>query len=277
MTNPRIARLSGTVLIVAALAGAGALYAQSSAAATAQPSAPRGNSGGPNAAKTTIVLVHGAFADGTGWQRVIPILERNGYAVIAVQNPLTSLAGDVQTTKRVIDAQKGPVVAVGHSYGGAVITGAAAGNANVKALVYIAAFAPDAGEPIGAHNEKYPAPLGSALRPDSAGFLYIDRAQFRDLFASDVSATEASVMAAAQKPIIGSAFAASVEQAAWRTTPSWYLVTQEDRAINPELQRFYAKRIGAKTTEIKASHVPFISRPQQVARLIEQAASAAVK
>jgi pimeloyl-ACP methyl ester carboxylesterase len=120
--------------------------------------------------KPTIVLVHGAFADGSSWQRVIPILQRDGYTVIAVQNPLTSLPADVETTKRVVDAQTGPVVLVGHSYGGAVITQAAAGNANVKALVYIAAFAPEAGEPIGAYGEKYPAPLGAALKPDAAGF-----------------------------------------------------------------------------------------------------------
>lgn len=253
----RIARLSVAGLIIV-----GTLQAQSS------PS---------SAGKPTIVLVHGAFADGTSWQRVIPILERDGYTVIAVQNALASLAGDVETTKRVIDAQTGPVVAVGHSYGGAVITGAAAGNANVKALVYIAAFAPDAGEPIGAYGDKYPSELGAALRPDAAGFLYLDRAQFRDLFAGDVSPTEASVMAATQKPINGSAFGASVEQAAWKKIPSWYLVTLEDRAINPELERFYAKRIGATTTEIKASHVPFISHPEEVARLIERAASATVK
>jgi pimeloyl-ACP methyl ester carboxylesterase len=276
MTKIRIARLSLIGLIVAGLAVT--LYAPSASVFAAQPSAPaEGGIGVRNAARPTIVLVHGAFADATGWQRVIPILERDGYTVIAVQNPLASLAGDVQTTKRVIDAQAGPVVAVGHSYGGAVITGAAAGNPNVKALVYIAAFAPDAGEPVGAYNEKYPSELGAALRPDAAGFVTIDRAQFRELFARDVPAAEARVMAATQKPIIGNAFGESVEQAAWKTIPSWYLVAQEDRAINPELERFYAQRMGAKTTEIKASHVPFVSHPREVARLIEQAASAAVK
>jgi pimeloyl-ACP methyl ester carboxylesterase len=282
MTSTRIARLSLAGLIATSLAGARGVRAQSPATSTASAAKPslsadRGSSGTRNAAKPTIVLVHGAFADGTGWQYVIPILERDGYTVIAVQNPLASLAGDVETTKRVIDAQKGPVVVVGHSYGGAVITGAAAGNANVKALVYIAAFAPDAGEPIGAFGEKYPSALGQALRPDAAGFLYVDRAQFRDVFARDVSATEASVMAAAQKPIIGSVFGASVEQAAWKAIPSWYLVAQEDRAINPELERFYAKRMGATTSEIKSSHVPFVSHPREVARLIERAAGAAAK
>jgi pimeloyl-ACP methyl ester carboxylesterase len=226
-------------------------------------------------AKPTIVLVHGAFADGSAWSKVIPILQRDGYNVIAVQNPLTSLATDVETTKRVVAAQPGPVVLVGHSYGGAVITGAAAGSPNVKALVFIAAFAPDSGEPIGAFGEKYPAPLGAALRPDKAGFLYIDPAQFHTVFAADLPVAETRVMAATQKPIIGNVFGATVDQATWRTIPSWYLVAQDDRAINPDLERFYAKRMGARTTEIKSSHVPFLSHPVVVARLIEQAAAGA--
>ena len=228
-------------------------------------------------AKPTIVLVHGAFADGSSWERVIPILQRDGYKVIAVQNPLASLAGDVETTKRVIDAQTGLVVVVGHSYGGAVITEAAAGNPNVKALVYVAAFAPEVGEPIGAYGDKYPTGLGAGLRPDAAGFLYIDRAQFHDLFAADVPKAETDVAAATQKPIIGNVFGASVQQAAWKTIPSFYLVTQDDKAINPELERFYAKRMGATVTEVKSSHVPFLSHPLVVARFIEQAASAAAR
>ena len=225
------------------------------------------------AAKPAIVLVHGAFADGSSWSKVIPMLQRDGYTVTAVQMPLSSLGADVETTRRVIDAQTGPVVVVGHSYAGAVITAAAAGNANVKALVYIAAFAPEAGEPIGAFGEKYPAPLGTALKPDSAGFLYIDRARFHEVFAADLPEAETRVMAATQKPLSGSVFGASVDQAAWKTIPSWYLVSQDDKAINPDLERFYARRMGAKTTEIKSSHVSFLSHPAQVARLIERAAS----
>jgi len=223
------------------------------------------------------VLVHGAFADAAGWQKVIEILERDGYYVIAVENPLSSFAADVETTKRVIDAQKGPVVVVGHSYGGAVITEAAADNTNVKALVYLAAFAPEVGETIGAFGDKYPVALNSALRPDSAGFLYVDRAQFRDVFARDVSPVEANVAAATQKPIIGTVFAATVAKAAWKTIPSWYLVSQDDHAINPDLERFYAKRMGAKTTEVKASHVAFISHASEVTKLIEDAAMSAGK
>jgi pimeloyl-ACP methyl ester carboxylesterase len=225
-------------------------------------------------AKPSIVLVHGAFADASSWTRVISLLEGDGYTVVAVQNPLTSFAEDVATTKRVIDAQAGPVVVVGHSYGGAVITGAAAGNENVRALVYIAAFAPDAGETVSAFNVQYPSALGAALRPDAAGFLYIDRSMFHDVFAKDVAFAETRVMAATQKPINGGAFAGTVAQPAWRTIPSWYLIALEDQAINPELERFYARRMGATTREIHASHVPFISHPSDVSHLIEQAATA---
>ena len=275
MKDSRFVRLFLAVLVLAVVAGA-SLRAQSSAAPAKRKSGASPSTDSATA-KPTIVLVHGAFADGTGWQRVIPILQRDGYEVIAVQNPLASLAGDVETTKRVIDAQKGPVVLVGHSYGGAVITGAAAGSSNVKALVYLAAFAPEAGEPVGAVGEKYPVDLNSALKPDSAGFLYVDRARFRELFCADLPATEARVAAATQKPIHNSAFGASVPQAAWKNIPSWYLVSQDDRAINPELERFYAKRMNAKTSEVKASHVAFISHPDVVARLIEQAAAAAAK
>jgi pimeloyl-ACP methyl ester carboxylesterase len=231
----------------------------------------------PAAAQTkpTIVLVHGAFADALGWQRLIPVLQKDGYEVLAVENPLASLSGDVETTKRFLDGVKGPIVLVGHSYGGAVITGAGAGNPNVKALVYLAAFAPDGGEPVGAFGDKYPADLGSALKPDSAGFLYVDRARFRALFCADVPEGDALVAAATQKPLHNSVFGASVPTAAWKTIPSWYVVSQEDHAINPDLERFYAKRMGAKTSEVKSSHVAFISHPDVVAKLIEQAATAA--
>jgi pimeloyl-ACP methyl ester carboxylesterase len=162
----------------------------------------------------SVVLVHGAFADGSDWARVIALLQARGVHVTAVQNPLTSLADDVATTKRVIDAQRGPVVVVGRSWGGAVITGAAAGNTNVKALVYLAAFAPEPGEPVAAFLEKYPIDLGTATVTDSAGFVYVDRAKFHRVFCADVPEAEARVMAATQKPLSGSAFGASMEQAA---------------------------------------------------------------
>jgi pimeloyl-ACP methyl ester carboxylesterase len=222
----------------------------------------------------TIVLVHGAFADASGWRDVIPILQRDGFNVIAVQNPLTSLASDVATTRRLIDAQTGPVVVVAHSYGGAVITGAAAGNPNVRALVYIAAYAPDVGEPIGALNARFaPTELGTALIVDAAGFLYVDVAKFRALFAADVPEHETRVLAVTQKPLFATAFGETLNQAAWRTIPSWFLVAQEDQAINPDLERFMAARMGARTTEIRSSHVPFVSHPNKVAELIEEAAS----
>src|SRR5712671_4111334 len=240
----------------------------------------RGSSSSPfamnissRAEKPTIVLVHGAWADATGWQELIPLLQQQGYPVVAVENPLTSLNDDIATTKRLIDAQHGPVIAVGHSYGGAVITGAAAGNPNVKALVYVAAFAPDAGEAIGALQGKYPAtPLATALKPDAAGFLYIDTNKFRDAFAQDVPLRKTRIMAATQKPLNGSALGASPPQAAWRTIPSWYLVATEDHALNPDLERFYAKRMGARTTEVRSSHVMFISHANEVAKAIEAAA-----
>ena len=228
------------------------------------------------ASQTSIVLVHGAFADGSGWSKVIPLLEKDGYTVTAVQNPLTSLADDIATTKRVIDAQKGPIVVVGHSYGGAVITGAAAGNPNVRALVYVNAFAPDEGEKLTAGTEKFAQPpLNSALVPDSAGFLYVDRAKFHEDFCADLPAAEARVMAATQKPLSGTVFDATVTGAAWKRIPSWYIVGIDDHAINPDFERFLAKRMGAQTTEVKSSHVPFLSHPAMVVKVIEEAAKAA--
>ncbi|MBD2000100.1 alpha/beta hydrolase [Leptolyngbya sp. FACHB-541] len=227
--------------------------------------------------KPSIVLVHGAWADATSWQHIIPLLQQAGYTVTAVQNPLTSLPDDVATTKRVIDAQEGPVVAVGHSYGGAIITGAADGNPQVKALVYIAGWALGPGESVGQLIGKFPPPpLATAIVADTAGFLYIDREKFHEVFAKDVSPVEARVLAVTQKPPASLAFGQSLDSAAWKTIPSWYLVSQEDQAINPELQRFMADRIGAKTTEIKASHVSYISQPREVANLIIEAATSAV-
>jgi pimeloyl-ACP methyl ester carboxylesterase len=228
--------------------------------------------------KPSIVLVHGAFADGTSWQQVIQLLQQDGYTVTAVQNPLVSLANDIATTKRVIDAQQGATVVVGHSYGGNVITGAASGNPQVKALVYISAYAPDAGETINELNSKYTAPpLSMAIMPDTANFLYIDREKFHSVFAADLSETEAQVLATAQKPIASAAFDESVNDIAWKAIPSWALVSLEDRAIDPELEQFMANRIGAKTTAINASHVAYISHPKEVANLIIEAASTTVK
>ena len=254
------------------------LFALALTAATASLGTLRADAPAAQAAKPAIVLVHGAFADGTSWQRVIPILEKDGYSVTAVQNPLSSLADDVATTKRVLDAQKGPVVVVGHSYGGSVITDAAAGNPNVKALVYIAAYAPETDETIITLNAKFSAPeLATSGVPDAAGFLYVDRTKFHAVFCADVPEGEARIMAATQKPLNSAAFGEKVTGTAWKTIPTWYLVSQDDKAINPDLERFFAKRMNARTSEVKASHVPFISQPKVVAALIEQAAEAASK
>jgi len=222
--------------------------------------------------KPSIVLVHGAFADGSAWTKVIPILQRDGYSVTAVQDAMESYANDVATTKRAIEGQPGPVVLVGHSYGGMVVSGAATDK--VKALVYIAAFGLEEGETAMAMLTKYPTPLGTSLVPDSAGFLTIDRAKFHDVFAADLSTPETAVMAAAQGPIKGDIFGTTMGAPAWKTIPSWYLVAKSDQAIHPDLERFFAKRMNAKTTEIESSHVPFLSNPEAVAKIIEQAAKA---
>jgi pimeloyl-ACP methyl ester carboxylesterase len=222
----------------------------------------------------SIVLVHGAFADGSCWSKVIPLLEAAGHTVTAVQNPLTSIADDAATTRRVIEAQSGPVVVVGHSYGGVVITEAAANQSQVKALVYVTAFAPEIGEPAGALLQRFPTELGTSLVPDAAGFLYINRATFHKVFAGDLPEIEARVMAATQRPVAGAIFGEMVQNAAWKTIPAWYLIGQEDHAIHPDMQRFLAGRMGAQTTELKSSHVPFNSQPAAVAEVILQAAAA---
>jgi pimeloyl-ACP methyl ester carboxylesterase len=267
-------RKTATTVLFAILTGASVAEAQQPDAHAAK-SAGAGTTRG--SAKATIVLVHGAFADATGWQLLIPILQQDGYKVVAVQNDMASLAGDVETTKRLIDAQSGPIVVVGHSYGGAVITGAAAGNANVKALVYLAAFAPEPGEPVAAFLDKYPVDLGTATVKDAAGYISVDVAKFHAVFAADLPKRETDVMAVTQKPINGATFGQSVSAAAWKTIPSWYVVTQQDHAINPDLERFYAKRIKARTTEIASSHVVFISHPREVAKVIVEAAESSKK
>jgi pimeloyl-ACP methyl ester carboxylesterase len=224
----------------------------------------------------TIVLVHGAWADGSSWQHVIPLLVGEGFTVVSAAIPLASIAGDVAVAKRLIDAQQGPVVVVGHSYGGAVITGAAAGNPKVKGLVYVAAFAPDSGESLGAVSSRYPAtPAVAAAAPDAAGFLWIDQAKFHDVFCHDVPDGEALIMSIIQRPLSGTVFGETQTVAAWKTVPSWYVVAAGDRAISPDQERFYAARMKAQTTEINSSHVAMISHPTEVANIIVEAARAA--
>jgi pimeloyl-ACP methyl ester carboxylesterase len=222
--------------------------------------------------KPSIVLVHGAFADGSGWSKVITLLEKDGYAVTAVQNNMTTAEEDAATTRRVIDAQPGPVVLVGHSYGGSVITSAAVGAANVKALVYVCAFAPDAGENFFTLITPFPTPLGGALRPDAAGYAFIDRAQFHAVFCGDVTDEEARVMAATQRPAHVKLFEHIFGEPAWKTIPSWFIVGQKDQVIHPDLERKFAARMKATTRELDSSHVPFVSRPGDVVKVVIEAA-----
>lgn len=229
--------------------------------------------------KPNIVLVHGAWADGSSWSNVIPLLQEEGYNVTAVQIPLTSLADDVAATRRVIAMQNGPTILVGHSYGGVVITEAGANESNVTGLVYISAFAPDEGEFLSELNERMPVVLNPAnLRPDSGGFLWIDPEAFPESFAQDVDPVQARVMSAVQKPISGSIFGERVNTAAWKSRPSWYLVSEDDRIINPDLERFMAERIGAReVVSIPASHASLVSHPDEVAGLIMDAANTTAK
>jgi pimeloyl-ACP methyl ester carboxylesterase len=223
--------------------------------------------------KRTIVLVHGAWADASGWDEVIPLLQREGFSVRAVQNALTSLPHDVANTKRVLDAAAagGPVVAVAHSYGATVLTEAAAGNVAVKALVFLSGFTPEAGEPFGRFLQEFPTPLGTALSPEG-DYVYIDVSRFRDVFAADLPEKDTRVMAVTQKPLSGAILGQAPSAAAWHTIPSWYLITLQDHAISPDLQRLYARRMNARITELRSSHVSFLSHPREVARLIIEAA-----
>lgn len=226
--------------------------------------------------KPNIVLVHGAWADGSSWSKVIPLLQEKGYNVTAVQIPLTSLADDVKVTNRVLAMQNGSTILVGHSYGGAVITEAGANASNVTGLVYISAFAPDEGENLGELNGRMPTAPGQAnFLPDATGFLWIDPKAFPESFAQDVDPAQARIMAAVQKPLSASIFDEKATQAAWRSKPSWYLVSENDRIINPDLERFMAERIGAKeVVSIPSDHASLVSHPAEVSKLIMDAANA---
>jgi pimeloyl-ACP methyl ester carboxylesterase len=221
-----------------------------------------------------VVLVHGGFVDGSGWQGVYDLLKQHNYEVSIVQNPTLSLEGDAEAVRRVIDAQVGPVVLVGHSYGGAVIT-EAGNDPNVKALVYIAAFAPDAGESVNTLIADPPpgAPVPPILPPQD-GFLFLDRGKFHDSFAADIPAELAAFMADSQVPWGVDALGGTINEPAWRSKPSWYLVATEDRMIPPPAQRTMAERAGSTVVEVAGSHSIYVSQPQAVAALIEQAAAA---
>ena len=222
-----------------------------------------------------IVLVHGAFADGSSWGKVIPILQARGYNVTAVQNPLTPFADDVAATNRALALQTGPVILVGHSWGGVVITEAGL-DPKVVGLVYVAAFAPDAGEVVGNIGKAYPPPPSFAAPiVDKQGFMTLPVDAFVKHFASDLPAAEARVLAATQGPISAAAFGTKVSTVAWKTKPSWYIVSKLDGAIAPDEERFFAKRAKATTTELSASHVPMLSKPTEVAAVIMDAAAKA--
>ena len=219
-----------------------------------------------------VVLVHGGFVDGSGWQGVYDALTADGYRVAVVQNPTLSLEDDAAVTRRVIDNLDGPVVLVGHSYGGAVITEAGLHD-KVAALVYICAFAPDKGESVNALIAGFPAdgPQPPILAPKD-GFLFLDRDKFHASFAGDLPAAQAAFMADSQVPWGVNALGGTITEAVWRIKPSWYLVTAEDRMIPPPAQRAMAERTGATVTEVAASHSVYMSQPKAVASLIKQAA-----
>jgi pimeloyl-ACP methyl ester carboxylesterase len=221
---------------------------------------------------TNVVLVHGGFVDGSGWQAVYDLLKQDGINVSIVQNPTLSLEGDVATTNQVLDAQSGPVVLVGHSYGGAVIT-EAGNHDNVAALVYIAAFAPDKGESVNTLIADPPpgAPVPPILPPVD-GFLFLDRDKFAASFAGDVPAAQAAFMADSQVPWGVDALSGSISSPAWRVKPSWYLVATDDHMIPPPAQRAMAERAGSTVTEVAGSHAIYVSQPAAVAALIRQAA-----
>jgi len=219
-----------------------------------------------------VVLVHGGFVDGSGWEGVYRILRKDGFTVTIVQNPTLSLAGDVAVTKRALAALDGPAILVGHSYGGVVIT-EAGNDPNVAGLVYVAAFAPDKGESVSSLIKNPPAgaPVPPILPPQD-GFLFLDRGKFAASFAADVNEDAAAFMADAQVPWGVEALDGAVTEPAWKSKPNWYLVATSDKMIPPDAQRAMSKRAGSTVVEVKGSHAVYVSQPREVAHLIEQAA-----
>jgi pimeloyl-ACP methyl ester carboxylesterase len=218
-------------------------------------------------ANTTIILVHGGWADGSSWGKVITILKNAGHRVIAVQLPLHNSADDIATVKRAVELAGGPVLLVGHSYGGFVITNAGSNNPNVTGLVYVAAFAPDEGESLGTFVNPAMLPPG-ILIADSAGLTYINPDMFHDAFAQDVNTTEADVMAIAQKPFNQSIFGEPSGPPAWKQLKTWYQVSDSDRMIPPDTQRMFAQRMNATTISIDTSHSSYVAHPDEIAQLI---------
>jgi pimeloyl-ACP methyl ester carboxylesterase len=256
--------ISKTAIIAAALGSAAAISNSTPAIAA-------------EAQKPTIVLVHGAFADGSTWNKVIPLLQEKGLNVVAVQNPLSSLADDVTATQRVLDKQTGPVVLVAHSWGGAVITQAGERD-SVKALVYVAAFAPSEGQSVADVSKDYPTPSGfSHIVADKDGFLTLSLEGVQNHLAQDVPVEQTRLMYATQTPTRGKNFEEKVTAAAWKTKPSWYVVSEQDHMLDPALQVAMAKKISAHVTTLRAGHAPHLSQPSEIAKVILEATAAVSK
>jgi pimeloyl-ACP methyl ester carboxylesterase len=228
----------------------------------------------PSAAVKTVLLVHGAWADGSSWSKVIPLLQAKGLHVVAVQIPLTSFSEDVLATERAIALEDGPVLLVGHSYGVAVIT-EAGNDPKVAALVYVSAVAPDQGESTISLINSIPTPIGSELRPDKSGFLKLTPKGIAEDFAQDLSAREIAVLTATQVPVSVTAMKGEITAPAWKSKPSWYIVAANDRAISPVLEAAQAKKIGATATTLPSSHVIMLAQPSKVADIIVEAAKKA--
>jgi pimeloyl-ACP methyl ester carboxylesterase len=252
----------GVVTLVAVIMGATLLMERTVKVAAAAP-----------AGIKNVVLVHGAFADGSGWEAVAKILEKDGYTVSVAQPPETSYVDDQKYTRAAIDAMGGPVVLVGHSYGGSIIS-EAGNDPNVAALVYIAAFALDEGDSCASIEQALPQ-ASKAFKPDSNGNWWIDETHFAADFAADIPSAESHYMAISQVPISTDSFTHKVTSPAWKTKPTWYMVATADRSINPDQERMMAKRAKAKTVEVNASHVAYMSHPKETAKLIEEAATSA--
>ena len=255
-------KIYGFITLVAMLIGGTVLLERTVRVAAAAP-----------AGIKNVVLVHGAFADGSGWEAVAKILEKDGYTVSVAQPPEISYAEDVKSAKAAVDAMNGPVVIVGHSYGGAIIT-EAGNDPNVKALVYIAAFALDEGDSCASIEAAVPQ-ASTAFKPDSNGNWWIEQEHFAADFAADVPAAVSHFMAISQVPISTDSFTHKVTSPAWKSKPTWYMVASADRSINPEQERMMAKRAKAKTVEVNSSHVAYMSHPKEAAKLIEEAATSA--
>ncbi len=257
-------KIYGVVALAATLMGATLLLERTVKVAAA--AAPTGIK--------NVVLVHGAFADGSGWEAVAKILEKDGYTVSVAQPPETSYAADQKYTKAAIDAMGGPVVLVGHSYGGSIIS-EAGNDPKVSALVYIAAFALDEGESCASIEQALPQ-ASKAFKPDINDNWWIEQDHFAADFAADISPAESHYMAISQVPISTDSFTHKVTSPAWKTKPTWYMVATADRSINPDQERMMAKRAKAKTVEVNASHVAYMSHPKETAKLIEEAATSSI-